>query len=179
MSGIPGSIGGVLRMNAGAWGDEIGDLVRRVTVMDRDGDFYELRREELEFTYRRMTPANQGLRKAVIIDALLQLRPERQREIIARCRDLVTRRRQEQPVGMASAGSFFKNPPGDSAGRLIDAAGLKGLSRGDAMVSPRHANFIVNTGSASADDILGLMHEVQEKVFASSGVRLEPEVHVI
>jgi UDP-N-acetylmuramate dehydrogenase len=88
-------------------------------------------------------------------------------------------RRDKQPLGTASAGSFFKNPTGDSAGRLIDAAGLKGLRKGNAMVSDKHANFIVNTGQATPDDIVDLMKEVQQKVYLHSGVRLEPEVHIL
>ena len=179
MVGIPGSIGGAVRMNAGAWGGEIGELVREVNLLDRNGEFRRLPHTELEFSYRRMRPLDPGLEEAVIIDALFELQSARQREIIARCRELVARRRERQPATMASAGSFFRNPPGDSAGRLIDAAGLKGLRCGGAMVSSRHANFIVNTGGATAGDILDLMRKVQEKVFDFSGIRLEPEIHLL
>ncbi|MHB8790601.1 MAG: UDP-N-acetylmuramate dehydrogenase [Desulfobulbaceae bacterium] len=179
MAGIPGSIGGAVWMNAGAWGGEIGNFIKTVTFVDRQGRVHEVGRQELELTYRRMRPLRSELREAVVVEALFALRPGNTREILDRCRELVARRRAKQPTGVASAGSFFKNPPGDSAGRLIEAAGLKGLQRGGAMVSTRHANFIVNTGMASAADITSLMHEVQERVYHFSGIMLEPEVHLL
>jgi UDP-N-acetylmuramate dehydrogenase len=179
LAGIPGSVGGTVRMNAGAWGGEIGSLVEAVTFVDRTGMAVQMPGSELEFSYRRMRPRRPDLEDAVVVEVVLALRPGRPREILDRCRDLLVRRRAKQPKGQPSAGSFFKNPPGDSAGRLIDAAGLKGLQMGGAMVSPKHANFIVNTGAATADDIIGLMREVQARVYHFSGVRLEPEVHLL
>lgn len=179
MAGIPGSIGGAVAMNAGAWGGEIGNLVEAVTFVDRQGQVHEVVRQELEFSYRRMQPRRPGLSGAVVVEAVFSLSPGRTREILNRCRELLARRRAKQPTGVASAGSFFKNPPGDSAGRLIEAAGLKGLRRGSAMVSTMHANFIVNTGSATAADITELMREVQDRVYRFSGIMLEPEVHLL
>lgn len=179
MAGIPGSVGGAVRMNAGAWGEEIGSVIGEVSFMDREGRVHEVSRDDLQFSYRQMQARQENLRDAVVLGAVFTLRPGNQREIIAKCRDYVARRRQKQPGSVASAGSFFKNPPGDSAGRLIEAAGLKGLRRGEAMVSPKHANFIVNTGKATAEDIIDLMHEVQDRVYRFAGIRLEPEVHLL
>ncbi|MGW8160821.1 MAG: UDP-N-acetylmuramate dehydrogenase [Desulfobulbales bacterium] len=179
MAGIPGSIGGAVFMNAGAWGSEIGSVIESVSFVDRRGEFHEVIRDDLEFSYRHMRPNNPVLRESAIVGAVFSLQPGNQRKIIAKCREYVARRREKQPTSIASAGSFFRNPPGDSAGRLIEAAGLKGLQKGQAMVSTKHANFIVNTGKASAEDIVDLMHEVQERVYRFSGIRLEPEVHLI
>jgi UDP-N-acetylmuramate dehydrogenase len=179
MIGIPGSVGGSVRMNAGAWGEEIGSLAETVTFVDRMGNIVQVPAGELEFSYRRLRPHRTELAEAVVVEVVLALKEGSPREILSRCRDLLARRQAKQPTGLPSAGSFFKNPPGDSAGRLIDAAGLKGLQLGGAMVSSKHANFIVNTGAATADDIIGLMREVQERVYHFSGVRLEPEVHLL
>lgn len=179
MAGIPGSVGGAVFMNAGAWGSEIADVVDRVVFADRQGRVHDVGRDEIEFSYRRMRPRSQALSEAVVVGAVFSLRPDNQRKIIERCREHVAGRRRKQPTCVASAGSFFRNPPGDSAGRLIEAAGLKGLQKGQAMVSTKHANFIVNTGRASAADIVELMVEVQERVYRFSGVRLEPEVHLL
>jgi len=179
MAGIPGSIGGAVRMNAGAWGGEIGNLIDAVTFVDRRGQVHEMGRQDLEFSYRQMRPLRCDLHEAVVVETLIALTPGNREEILGRCRDFIARRRVKQPAGVASAGSFFKNPPGDSAGRLIDAAGLKGLQRGGAMVSAKHANFIVNTGTASAADITGLMREIQDRVYRFSGIMLEPEVHLL
>lgn len=177
--GIPGSVGGAIRMNAGAWGSEIGSSVDSVTYIDPNGVMQDVSGEELIFTYRQLQFKENAVEDIIIVETVLLLKPGRQKEIIAQCREYQDNRRSKQPLGAASAGSFFKNPPGDSAGRLIDAAGLKGLCRGNAMVSPKHANFIVNTGQATADDIVELMKEVQEKVYLHSGVKLEPEVHIM
>jgi UDP-N-acetylmuramate dehydrogenase len=136
-------------------------------------------RDKLDLSYRRLQLKDGAHEDLIIIETVLRLQPGRQKDIMAQCRKYQDMRRAKQPMGVASAGSFFKNPPGDSAGRLIDDAGLKGLCKGNAMVSPKHANFIVNTGQATADDIIELMREVQEKVYRHSGVMLEPEVHLL
>jgi len=177
--GIPGSVGGAVRMNAGAWGATVGDCLDGVRLIDRQGELRELSRKELTPCYRRMLGPGIDDGGAVIVGARFALRPGQQELLLPRCRDLMRRRREHQPQGVASAGSFFRNPAGDSAGRLIDAAGLKGLRRGDAMISPRHANFLVNVGTASAADIVTLMTTVQERVQETFGVRLEPEVHLL
>jgi len=179
MSGIPGSIGGAVRMNAGAWGGVVGDLLDFVEFVDRDGRRHEVRAADLDFFYREMRPRKSFLKDAVIVAAGFILTPGDSTEIERKCREIVGKRRAKHLTAAASAGSFFKNPANDSAGRLIEAAGLKGFSKGDAMVSHDHANFIVNTGRASADDITALMREVQQRVFRHSGVLLEPEVHFL
>ena len=179
MAGIPGTVGGAVFMNAGAWGKEIGTCLKSVTYVDRTGSCHELAAEEITFSYRKMEPRNTILNDAIIVGVTLLVSSGRQREIVEECRRNLARRNETQPTGMASAGSFFKNPEGDSAGRLIDAAGLKGLRRGEAMVSPKHANFIVNTGHASADDIIELMKEVRQKVYDATGILLEPEVQLL
>jgi UDP-N-acetylmuramate dehydrogenase len=179
MVGIPGSVGGAVWMNAGAWDSEIGDSVETVSYIDPEGIMHDASREELDFSYRQLQLKEGTFNDSIIIETVLRLKPGKQKEIIMQCRRYLDRRRAKQPMGVASAGSFFKNPPGDSAGRLIDEAGLKGLRKGNAMVSVKHANFIVNTGQATADDIVELMREVQEKVYLHSGVMLEPEVHLL
>lgn len=179
MVGIPGSIGGAVRMNAGAWGHELGEVVESITYFDQEGNRHQAKRSQLEFSYRKIQLLD-GLNDiSVIVGTTLRLKPGKQTRIIATCREYMDRRNMKQPLNMASAGSFFKNPPHDSAGRLIDSAGLKGYCRGGAMVSPRHANFIVNTGQATADDIVELMQDVQQKVYRHCGVMLEPEVHFL
>ncbi|HEB50784.1 MAG TPA: UDP-N-acetylmuramate dehydrogenase [Desulfobulbus sp.] len=176
LAGIPGSVGGGVRMNAGAWGQAMGERLQALQVLDGEGGLRRLEAAELRFSYRRLELDGQDPDRMIIVTAWFGLERGRQAEIVARCRGYLARRREKQPAGVGSAGSFFKNPAGDYAGRLIEAAGLKGLTRGDAMVSPRHANFIVNTGRATADDIAALMVEVQERVYRDSGIRLEPEV---
>ncbi len=178
LAGIPGSVGGGVRMNAGAWGQAMGERLQAVEILDSNGRLQRLAADALRFSYRRMEVAGREQETMIIVSAWFRLRRDRQVEIVGRCRDYLARRREKQPAGVGSAGSFFKNPDGDYAGRLIEAAGLKGLARGDAMVSPRHANFIVNTGRATADDIAALVAEVQERVYRNSGIRLEPEVHI-
>ena len=179
MAGIPGTTGGAIRMNAGAWGSEIGDSVETISYVDPDGKIHDVSKDRLDFSYRQLCFKDGSFDNLIIVEAVLRLKPGKQKDIITQCREFQEMRRAKQPMGVASAGSFFKNPPGTSAGRLIDDAGLKGIRRGDAMVSPKHANFIVNTGQATADDIVELMREVQEKVYRHSGVMLEPEVHLL
>ncbi len=174
-SGIPGSIGGAVVMNAGAWGREIGSLVEKVTVVDGDGNIAGIEGASIPFRYRSW-----GLAEQVVAAVTLRLEKGRRQEIEAACHELARRRRGTQPLDKPSAGSFFKNPPaGPAAGKLIEDAGLKGYRIGDAMVSPKHANFIVNMGHASAADLLALMDVVREKVMAMSGIWLEPEVRII
>ncbi|KPJ99004.1 MAG: hypothetical protein AMJ60_06405 [Desulfobacterales bacterium SG8_35] len=173
--GIPGSIGGAIIMNAGAWGHEIGSLVHAVMLMDSNGGVFSEPGKNLGFSYRKwsMPP------ETILLSATFILTPGSKDDIKARCRKYQELRRQNQPVNEPSAGSFFKNPPADSAGRLIEEAGLKGFSVGGAKISEKHANFIVNTGRASATDILNLMQVVQQEVYKRFGVRLEPEVHIL
>lgn len=173
--GIPGSIGGAIVMNAGCWGKEIGDVLYSVTMLDQAGELVSEPREKLELSYRQLS----GGHEKVIVAAVFALKQGDKQEIKATCSEYLHRRKEKQPQHLASAGSFFKNPPGQTAGRLIEEAGLKGYRVGGAMVSPRHANFIVNTGTATAGDILALMRKVQSTVFERSGIMLEPEVQIL
>ena len=173
--GIPGSIGGAIVMNAGAWGFEIGSLVESVDLMDSNGSISAVPGKSLGFAYRKWSmPKN-----AVLLAATFALKPGNKENIKAACRKYQDLRYKNQPVGEPSAGSFFKNPPAESAGRLIEKAGLKGFSIGGAQVSPKHANFIINTGTASTADILDLMHLIQQEVQERFGIKLEPEVHIL
>ena len=173
--GIPGSVGGAVVMNAGAWGHEIGELIDTATVMDGNGAIVIAKKEGLGLAYRKwgMSPAT------ILLSATFVLTKGDQHSIEAESQRYQALRKQKQPLGMASAGSFFKNPPGQPAGRLIEEAGLKGFKIGDAMVSDQHANFIINTGKASANDIFSLMQEVQDTVYKRFGIKLEPEVHIL
>ncbi len=175
LAGIPGSLGGAVRMNAGAWGDELGRHVEAVEMLTAAGEFHTLPRSEMSFTYRSWS----GKREEVVVAATLVLNPGSRAEINGRCRALAAQRRAKQPRGVASAGSFFRNPPGQVAGRLIEEAGLKGFSAGGAEVSRKHANFLINRGGATAADFLALMSTVQEAVRQRTGVRLEPEVELL
>jgi UDP-N-acetylmuramate dehydrogenase len=179
MAGIPGSVGGAVGMNAGAWGHEIGDQLLAIELVDCQGQSRQLKRSELQMSYRRLALDSGSPVSGVIVSASLQLTADKEEQIRASCRKYLGRRKGKQPVGVASAGSFFKNPAGDSAGRLIEAAGLKGLCQGEAMVSPVHANFIVNTGKATATDIVQLMERVQTEVWQRFSVSLEPEVQIL
>ena len=173
--GIPGSVGGAVIMNAGAWGHEIENLLDSATLMDNNGEVSTEQGRNLGFTYRGwgMKP------KTVLLYATFTLTTSSKEEIKAACRKYQELRKNNQPLIEPSAGSFFKNPPGLSAGRLIDEAGLKGHSIGGAKISEKHANFIVNTGSASATDILNLMRLVQNTVYKQFDIKLEPEVHIL
>jgi UDP-N-acetylmuramate dehydrogenase len=178
MAGIPGTVGGAIRMNAGAFGHAIGERLAVVHCLTADGEQRAVRREEALFTYRSTRLPGEPAEKLLITGGVFRLQPGDGREIADRCREIAEQRRSKQPRGVGSAGSFFKNPEGDFAGRLIEQAGLKGLAHGGAMVSPKHANFIVNTGGAVPEDIIGLMEEVRRKVWQHSGVLLEPEVRI-
>ena len=178
MSGIPGSAGGAVQMNAGAWGKEIGPQLLELETVTQQGKVQRFAKEELRLSYRNLAFAHHETERLIITSATFSLLPDREEEIRARCRGYLEQRRGKQPAGVASAGSFFKNPPGDSAGRLIEAAGLKGRCCGQAMVSPVHANFIVNTGQATATEIILLMEQIQEAVLQQFSIRLEPEVRI-
>ncbi|MBI5558171.1 MAG: UDP-N-acetylmuramate dehydrogenase [Deltaproteobacteria bacterium] len=175
-AGIPGSIGGAIVMNAGAWQQEMKDVLAAVSIMDEKGTLRARRVEEMHFSYRSWgeKPGQ------IVLEGFFRLPKDDPASIKKRCGELRERRKRSQPRHVANAGSFFKNPPGPkTAGQLIDEAGLKGRSIGGAMVSPVHANFIVNTGTATARDILELMRVVQETVQRKSGIKLEPEVKIL
>lgn len=171
--GIPGTLGGALALNAGAHGHELWSRVRRVTLLDRQGLLHQRGPEDFCIGYREVRRPDHEW----FVAAELQLEtgdPQRSRE---QMKAWLRRRNSTQPIGEPSCGSVFRNPPGDHAARLIEAAGLKGLRIGDAEVSTRHANFIVNRGQARARDIAALMREVQRQVHEHFAIDLIPEVH--
>jgi len=173
--GVPGTVGGALRMNAGAYGMQIGSFVREVKLYRAAERKIEiLRGHEISFEYRHTSFAPDDMMLAVT----LELPSKSFKEILQGIRICNEKRRSSQPLGQKSAGCIFKNPPGASAGRMIDELGLKGHSVGDAKVSDRHANFFVNAGQASAKDMLTLMANVRSRVEKSFGVKLEHEVVV-
>ncbi|GHU61108.1 UDP-N-acetylenolpyruvoylglucosamine reductase [Clostridia bacterium] len=178
-SGIPGSVGGAVLMNAGAYDREISGVLKQVRVFDiLDNNQITFTGEECRFGYRTSIFKTSEPRY-LILDAEFSLAADEPKAIEARMADYTRRRGESQPLELPSAGSFFKRPPGDYAARLIDEAGLKGRSLGGARVSPKHAGFIVNTGEATAADVLGLALEVQACVRTSFGVELEIEPIVI
>lgn len=174
--GIPGSIGGAVFMNAGAYDGEMKNVVSKVRSVSPAGSFSELAVEDLELGYRRSIFHYTG---QIICEVELSLTMGNPEEIRAKMNDLTTRRESKQPLEMPSAGSTFKRPKGYFAGTLIDQTGLKGLRVGDAMVSTKHAGFVVNAGHATAADVLTLIEEVKKCVYAAHGVKLYPEVRII
>jgi UDP-N-acetylmuramate dehydrogenase len=171
--GVPGSIGGALRMNAGAYGTQIGPHVREVELYrESTGQIEILRGDDIRFDYRHTSFAPGD----IMLRVKLELPSKPYKEIIAGIRVCNEKRRSSQPLNQKSAGCIFKNPQGGSAGRMIDELGLKGHRVGDAMVSDRHANFFVNTGTASSADMMNLIDHVRERVRAAFGVELENEV---
>ena len=174
--GIPGSIGGAVYMNAGAYGGEMKDVVARVRHMDIDGTPGEYGGEDLGFGYRRSAYAGSG---KVITWAHIRAAHGSKEEIAARMNELMTRRKEKQPYDSPSAGSTFKRPKTGYAAALIEECGLKGRRVGGAQVSEKHSGFIINTGGASCQDVLALMEIVQETVLRQTGIELEPEVRVV
>jgi UDP-N-acetylmuramate dehydrogenase len=173
--GVPGTVGGALRMNAGAYGTQIGSYVRQAKVYRAGERKIEiLRAEQISFEYRHTSFGPNDM----MLSVKLELPTKPYEEIIKGIRICNEKRRSSQPLGQKSAGCIFKNPPGASAGRMIDELGLKGFSVGDAQVSDRHANFFINAGQASAADMLALIANVRERVRAAYGVNLENEVVV-
>lgn len=173
--GIPGTVGGGVLMNAGAFGGELSDVVDWVEGVDRDGEEVRLDRADLPFSYRRLDlPAG-----FVVTRAGMTIRPGDPAEIQRRAEDARRKRSRHQPVGFPNAGSIFKNPPGDFAGRLLELVGVKGLRVGNAGISPRHANFILNLGDARAAEVRELMVRMRDAVWRRRGVRLQPEVKLV
>ncbi len=174
--GIPGSIGGAVFMNAGAYDGEMSNVVTSVRVMDYDGHVKELGAETLDFGYRHTALQDSG---DIVLQVTCTLQDGNQDEIKAKMEDFNHRRRTKQPLEYPSAGSMFKRPPGYFAGTLIDQTGLKGYTVGGAQVSTKHAGFVVNVGGATANDVLQLIADVQTKVQDAHGVHLEPEVLIL
>lgn len=175
LAGIPGAVGGALAMNAGAYGGEVAEILAAAELIDRAGRIRIADPGELGFAYRR-SRAPEG---EWFVAARFRLEADDPDAIRTRTRELLDQREATQPVHLANAGSVFRNPPGDHAARLIEAAGLKGERVGEAEVSPLHANFIVNRGGARAGDIEALIERIRERVREHSGVLLEPEVRIV
>lgn len=172
-SGIPGTLGGAVVMNAGAYDGDMQQIIEEVTVMDKDGNILVLDNDTMEFGYRTSAIKN---RPFIVLSVVLALQQGKKEEIKQKMDAFAGRRREKQPLEYASAGSTFKRPEGHFAGKLIMDAGLRGFSIGGAQVSEKHCGFIINKGNASATDIADLIAEVQERVKEQFGVMLEPEV---
>ena len=178
LSGIPGTVGGALAMNAGCYGSETWDIVQRVLTMDRSGSIHEREKADYEIAYRHCQPRSG--KEEWFLGAWFKLEQGDGEASRARIKELLAKRSATQPLQLPNAGSVFRNPPGDHAARLIEACGLKGLARGGARVSEKHANFIVNPGgAASATDIEQLILQVKKTVLEKTGVDLVPEVRIV
>ena len=173
--GIPGTVGGGVYMNAGAYGGEICQICESVDVMWMNGEIATLSADEMDFSYRHSCLEEKN---GIVISAIFHLEPRPIEQIREKMQDLMNRRRTSQPLDMPSAGSAFKRPVGGYAAALIDQAGLKGFQVGGAAVSAKHAGFVVNVSNATAEDVKALLHQVADIVFTNSGIRLEPEVRI-
>jgi UDP-N-acetylmuramate dehydrogenase len=175
-AGIPGTVGGGIYMNAGAYGGELSCVLLRALALDEALQEYEADASALSMSYRHTALMDRG---DVVLRASFLLTPASPADISANMEELALRRREKQPLNYPSAGSTFKRPQGDYAARLIDAAGLRGLRVGDAAVSEKHAGFIVNLGNATAGDVRTLMSQVTNAVFEQFGIMLEPEIRMM
>ncbi|RDY25948.1 UDP-N-acetylmuramate dehydrogenase [Romboutsia weinsteinii] len=175
-AGIPGTLGGALAMNAGAYGGEMKDIVKSVRLMDTDGNIFTLTNEEMEFAYRKSIISREDY---IILSAEIELEKGNYDEIKATMADFTQRRVTKQPLSLPSAGSTFKRPAGYFAGKLIEDSGLRGLTLRGAQVSEKHCGFVVNLGGANAKDLLDLMYVVKSTVNAKFGVMLEEEVKIL
>lgn len=174
--GIPGTLGGGVAMNAGAYGGEIKDCIVSAKILTKEGERIVLDKEALQLSYRNSVILQKGY---LVLEATFSFEKGNPAEIQEEIKELNKRRREKQPLEYPSAGSTFKRPEGYFAGKLIQDAGLKGFSVGDAQVSEKHSGFVINRGNATTQDILTLVQEVQEKVFQDFGVKLEMEVKVV
>ena len=174
--GIPGALGGGVAMNAGAYGGELKDVLVTVDYLDEQLEKHSVPASECDLSYRHSLFSDTG---CVVLGARLQLQSSTEQAVKARMEELKQKRTASQPLDFPSAGSTFKRPVGGYAAAMIDEAGLKGYTVGGAQVSPKHAGFVVNCGGATCADVLQLMQDVQEKVLARTGIRLEPEVKII
>lgn len=173
--GIPGTVGGGVYMNAGAYGGEISQICESVTVMNRLGKMRTLSREEMGFSYRHSVLEKTG---EIVISAVLQLTQDTPESVMKRMKELLSKRSASQPLDLPSAGSAFKRPASGYAAALIDGAGLKGFQVGGAAISVKHAGFAVNLGGATAEEVKELLRQVSDRVFETSGICLEPEVRI-
>ncbi|RNC29510.1 MAG: UDP-N-acetylenolpyruvoylglucosamine reductase [Candidatus Dichloromethanomonas elyunquensis] len=175
--GIPGTVGAAIAINAGAYGKEIGELVRNVKVLTSEGEIKTLDRKEISFRYRKSSLQENNW---IILESSLRLTAaEDGTAIKAKMKEFMAKRKETQPLEYPNAGSVFRNPQGDSAGRLIEQAGWKGKCVGDAQVSEKHANFIVNRGNAKSENILQLIQDIQADILMKYGVKLETEIRMI
>ena len=175
-AGIPGTLGGAVHMNAGAYGGEMKDVLVEATVLTQDGSILTLSNEELQLGYRTSVVSE---KQYLVLDATIELQKGKREEILAKMDDLAQRRRDKQPLEYPSAGSTFKRPEGYFAGQLIDETGLRGFRVGGAQISEKHCGFIINTEHATASDVRQLIKEVADRVEEKFGVRLQPEVKMI
>jgi UDP-N-acetylmuramate dehydrogenase len=173
--GIPGTVGGGLAMNAGAWGVELKDILLSITLMNEKGEVVERPRKKLKFSYRRLAIPPTW----IILKGRFQLKKGRKEEILEHVRSYSEIRKRTQPLDYPSAGSIFKNPAEGPAGKWIEEAGLKGFRMGQAMVSDRHANFIINLGKATAQEVINLMEWVERKIYEEKAISLERETRVV
>lgn len=176
LAGIPGSVGGAVVMNAGAWGKEIGKHVEQIRVLDEEGQERTISKRDLGFAYRKSRVQKT---EWIVTEVTFRLREKNKKAIKNKINEYLIKRRTSQPLGTPNSGSVFKNPKGDFAGRMIEAAGCKGLRVGDAQVSLKHANFIVNLGEAKADDVIKLMTRIQKTVKDKFKILLEPEIKIM
>ncbi len=174
LAGIPASLGGALAMNAGSPKNQIGSFIEEVTVMNNKGNILKLNKKEIIFRYR-----GSDLDKYIVLNTKLKLEKSSKDEVSDKIRKCVTEKMEKQELDKPSAGCIFKNPHGDSAGRLIDASGLKGTNVGDASVSAKHANFIINNGNATCKDVLTLIDIIQKKVKKDHNILLESEIKYV
>ena len=173
--GIPGTVGGGVYMNAGAYGGEICQICESVDVMDKNGNISTVACNNMEFSYRHSILEE---RDGIVLSVVFRLNPMPQEEIREKMAELMSKRKTSQPLDLPSAGSAFKRPVGGYAAALIDEAGLKGFCVGGAGVSTKHAGFVVNNGGATAEDVREVLRQVSDIVFEKSGIRLEPEVRI-
>ena len=173
--GIPGTVGGGVYMNAGAYGGEICQVAESVDVMDMNGNLTTLTNEQMGFSYRHSILEDEG---GIVVSAVFSLKAGSADDIKARMKELMGKRSASQPLDLPSAGSAFKRPVGGYAAALIDQAGLKGYQVGGAAISTKHAGFAVNLGGATAEDVRNLLQQVSDLVYEKSGIRLEPEVRI-
>jgi len=175
-AGIPGTLGGAVMMNAGAYGGEMKDIIKTVQLMDRDGNLVDKTGEEMDLGYRHSIVEDEGY---IVLGAVLELSRGDKTAICERMNELSKARREKQPLELPSAGSTFKRPEGYFAGKLIMDANLRGYRVGGAQISEKHCGFVVNRGGATAADVLDLIKDVQDKVYEAFGVKLEPEVKLV
>ena len=177
MSGIPGTVGGAVAMNGGAYGSETSDFLKKAQMIDLDGNIYEFSNEELGFEYRKCKKMAE--KQFIVTKAWFEVEEGDPLKITARIAEIKKEREESQPVRSRTGGSTFKNPPGEKAWELIENAGLRGFSIGDAQVSEKHCNFLINNGNATAEDLENLILEIQKRVEENSGIKLEPEIKII